>query len=139
MNKQFSGLFNRTSGTKVWNTSEVWTHVYPTQSNYEGTDLPRSFSVDTPQGQMWTHNNATEHMYEAIISIKDTPSLKNSEPKLYTQFILYDYWKSLGVAVRDGILYNKLIHIGSWEFMFSKPRNSSSNPVIKHAKFTGLK
>lgn len=139
MSKQFSGHFNRTAGTKVWNTAEVWNHVHPTQGNYAGTYLPKSFNVDTPQGAMWTHNNATKHMHETILSIKDSPVLKNRDPKLYTQFILYDYWKSLGKAVKSGIVYNEMIYAGRWEFMFAKPRSKDSNPVIKHAKFTGLK
>lgn len=88
---------------------------------------------------MWTHNNATKHMYETILSIKDSPVLKNRDPKLYSQFILYDYWKSLGKAVKNWIVYNEMIYAGRWEFMFAKPRNNDSNPVIKHAKFTGLK
>ena len=78
-------------------------------------------------------------MHEAILSIKDDPKLKNTNPKLYTQFILYDYWKSLESAVESSIKYDKKITSGSWEFIFSKPRKSGDNPVIKHAKFTGLK
>ena len=139
MSKQCSGHFHGTTGIIAWNTSEVWNHIYPTQSNYEGTCLPRSFNVDTPQGEMWTHNNATKHMHETILSIKDSPILKNTDPKLYTQFILFDYWKSLGKAVQSGIVYNEMIYAGSWEFIFSPARNNGSNPVIKHAKFTGLK
>lgn len=88
---------------------------------------------------MWTHGNATKHMHEAILSLKDDPKLKDSNPKLYTQFILFDYWKSLGLAVRNGITYEKKVTFGSWEFIFSKPRQAGKNPVIKHAKFTGLK
>lgn len=78
-------------------------------------------------------------MHEAILSLKDDPKLKDTNPKLYTQFILYDYWKSLGSIVKNGIKYDKKLKTGSWEFVFSKPRNSDDNPVIKHAKFTGLK
>lgn len=113
--------------------------IEATQETYGGTDLPRSFNIDTPQGKMWTHGNATKHMHEAILSLKDDPKLKDSNPKLYTQFILYDYWKSLEATVKSGILYNKKLTTGSWEFIFSKPRKTGDNPVIKHAKFTGLK
>jgi len=139
MSKASSGHFKGTTGLRNWNTSIVWEHLEPTQGNYGGTDLPRSFNVDTPQGKMWTHGNATKHMHEAILSLKDDPKLKDSNPKLYTQFILYDYWKTLGRTVKSDIKYEKKITSGSWEFIFSKPRTQDGNPVVKHAKFTGLK
>lgn len=138
MSKSMSGHFKGPTGAKNWNTSVVWEHVHPTQDNYSGTDLPRSFNVDTPQGEMWAHNNATKHMHEAILSIKDNPKLKNTNPKLYTQFILYEYWRALGSAVKNGVTYNKKQYSGNWEFIFSKPRKPGDNSVIKHAKFTGL-
>ena len=138
MSKSISGHFQGTTGSKNWNTSIVWEHIETTQGNYGGTDLPRSFNVDTPQGKMWTHNNATKHMHEAILSLKENPKLKDTNPKLYTQFILYEYWRALGSSVKNGITYDKKIHSGNWEFIFSKPRKPGDNPVIKHTKFTGL-
>lgn len=139
MSKALSGHFDGTSGHQNWNTSEVWTNITPTQANYPGTDVPRSFNITTFQGEMWTHGNATKHIHEAIMSLKDDPKLKDSNPKLYTQFIIYDYWKSLEIAVSEGINYDTKVTAGSWEFIFSKPRKSDLNPVIKHARFTGLK
>ncbi|MCR5663199.1 MAG: filamentous hemagglutinin [bacterium] len=141
MSKGLSGLFPGTLGTfvqDIWNTSIVWQHIYITQKNYSGTTLPRSFNIDTPQGKMWTHGNATKHMHQAILSFKDDPRLKFSNPKLYTQFILFDYWKSLSAAVNDGIKYDKMIYSGNWEFLFSKPRKKGDNPVVKHAQFTKI-
>ena len=139
MCKAESRHFKETTGAINWNTSIVWKHIEVTQGNYGGTDLPRSFNIDTPQGKMWTHGNATKHMHEDILSLKDDPKLKDTNPKLYTQFILYDYWKSLESTVKSGIKYDKKLTTGSWEFIFSKPRKSGDYPVIKHAKFTGLK
>lgn len=138
MSKPTSNLFSSTSGAKSWNTSIVWPHIQPTQDNYGGTDLPRSFNIDTPQGSLWTHNNATKHMHEAILSLKDNPKLKDTNPKLYTQFIMYEYWRALGAAVKDGIEYEKTINFGKWEFIFSKPRSQGNNPVVKHARFVGI-
>ena len=78
-------------------------------------------------------------MYEAISSAKDNPILKNSNPNLYTQFILYDYYKSVGDAVRNGVNYGKIVNNGNWAFIFAKPRNGNKYPVVKHAEFTGLR
>ena len=141
MSKGDSGLFKGTGGSfarEIWNTSIVWRHIEVTQENYGGTALPRSFNIDTPRGKMWTHGNATKHMHEAILSLKEDPKLKDSNPKLYTQFILFDYWKSLNAAVNNGIKYERKINFGKWEFIFSKPRKQGGYPVIKHACFKDL-
>ena len=156
MSKGNSNLFKGTSGHKVIShppeytpppetTAVVWKHIKSTQENYNGTILPKSFEIDvpvtkdTPDGKLWTHGNSTEHMYEAITSVKDYPNLKNSNPHLYTQFILYEYYKSVGKAVNNGINYDKIITIGSWEFIIAKPRAGYKYPVVKHANFIGLK
>ena len=139
MSKPKSEHFPATTyGSILWNTSIVWKFLTATQENYGGTVLPRSFTIITPQGPMWTHNNSTKHMYEAIISLKDDPMLKSTNPNLFTQFILYEYWRALSKSVQHGIQYDKIINSGDWEFIFSKPRNQGDNPVIKHARFTGL-
>lgn len=67
--------------------------------------------------------NATEHVYEAVSSKNDNPRLKNSNPDLYTQFILYDFYKSVSKVVRNGINYEKRITSGRWDFVFSRPRS----------------
>lgn len=139
MSKPISGLFQGTTGYNNWNTSIVWSYIVPTQEEYPGTSLPKSFNISTSHGPMWTHANATKHIYEAIISVKDNPRLKNTNPALYVQFIMYDYWKSLQKSVSGGIHYNKIIVSGNWEFIFSKARETGKNPVIKHARFTGLR
>ena len=150
--KSNSGLFLGTAGSKLANllnqfkqyikdetTAIVWQHIKSTDSNYPGTEIPKSFTIDTPSGKMWTHGNATEHMYEALSSSNLYPLMKSSNPRLYAQFILYDYYKNLGKAVTNGIKYEVKIQKGSWEFIFSKPRSKDKFPVVKHAKFTGFK
>lgn len=156
MSKGGSGLFNGTKGNGIQNierlfpnpadesTAVVWEHIKATQETYSGTVIPKSFEVDvpksskTPAGKMWTHGNATEHMYEAMISIKESPRLKGSNPNLYSQFILYDYYKSLGRAIKKGINFKTTVRIGNWEFAFAQARNGQNYPVVKHALFTGL-
>lgn len=156
MSKSNSGLYQGTTGSLAFfkgsseyayqdeSTAAVWKHIESAQENYPGTILPKSFTVDvpitanTPDGKMWTHGNSTEHIYEAISSCKDNPRLKNSNPMLYTQFILYDYYKSLSKAVINEVKWGKMITYGNWGFVFSKPRNGQKYPVVKHAKFNGL-
>ena len=147
--KASSGFFTGTKGHSIGDslkkaladksTASVWKYIKPTAENYPGTAIPRSFNIETKAGTMWTHGNATEHMYEALSSSKLYPEIKNSNPKLYSQFILYDYHRSLNKAVKSGIKYDTKITKGNWEFIFSKPRKKGDNPVVKHAKFSGLK
>ena len=143
MSKGYSNLFSGTKGhiqhfAMGSNTAEVWLHLNSTQSNYSGTELPKSFTLDTPAGNIWTHGNATEHMHEAIANIRSDPRLKVSNPKLLTQFILYDYWKSLSKTVTSEIKYGTITTQGHWEFIFAKPRQDGQYPVVKHALFRGL-
>ena len=152
MSKGFSSLFKGTKGNleipllyiQDEPTAVVWNHIKATQESYSGTLIPKSFEIDvprssiTPAGKMWTHGNATEHMYEAMISIKNNPRLKGSNPNLYSQFVLYDYYKSLRIAVSKGINFKTAVSIGNWEFAFALARNGQKYPVVKHALFKGI-
>lgn len=80
--------------------------------------------------------NATEHMNEAVTSIKS--ALGNSNPNLYAQFVLYDYRKALIAATRGGIQYGRMVKSGHWTFKFSRSRNTDIYPVVARALFTGL-
>jgi len=150
MSKPRSGLYSGTIGVAVDNkatvevgvhensTAAVWQHIEATQACYPGTELPRSFVMDVPGGKIWTHGNATKHMWEAIVSIKNLPAIKGSNPSLYTQFILYDYRETLVEASKMKIKQNELVRIGNWELMFSKSARDKY-PVVKHAVFLGLR
>ena len=142
----FQSLENKFSKLSNENTADVWNHVNATQENYGGTVIPKSFEIDvpitkaTPDGKLWTHGNATEHMYESVTSINNrAPSIINSNPHLFSQLILYDYYKSLGKAVSKGTQYGSKVTIDSWEFIIVPSRDGGKYPVVKHALFTGLK
>lgn len=150
MSKSLSGHFRGTGGVAAHGlgsllgispdepTATVWQHIEPTQPNYPGTEIPRSFTISTPNGKFWTHGNATEHMNEAVVSVKDAPLLKGTNPRLYSQFILYDYRKALTAATRGGVPFGTSVRMGNWEFRFS--RNShDKHTVVIHALFNGFR
>lgn len=118
-------------------SSEIWNHIKSTQANYPGTELPRSFTVDTPNGSMWAHPNATEHIYEALKSGKFVTN--QSDPKLMAQLLLDDYRSSLSQAISNGIQYGKKITVGKWEFAFGEPLKEGLLPTVIHSKFLGFK
>ena len=88
MSKSSSGLFSGTKGAGTSSlgidetTAAVWEQIKSTADNYPNSQIPRSFEVDvpktpaTPDGKMWTHGNATKHMHEAMISLKEVHSLR---------------------------------------------------------------
>lgn len=56
----------------------------------------------------------------------------------YSQLLLTDFYSSLEKEIStNGIVYDKLITSGNWEFKFAKPREAGQLPVIKHAQFNG--
>ena len=119
-------------------TSTVWGHIHPTQPNYPNTLIPRSFIVETESEQYWAHGNATKHMAQLAYSIKDNPRLAHTNPHLFSQFVLYDFRKSLSAVTSKGVTAGVMYESGHWPFQFSK-KESDVHTVIVHALFKGFK
>ncbi len=124
----------------------IWDNIIATQPNYPNTNIPRSFEVAVNEQRMWVHGNATEHIYEDVISkmsIKNKTTYVNgsgtayTNPNLYTQELISDFYGSLEKATIGNIKYEEIIIQGNWEFIFSKPRKKGQLPVVKHAQFNG--
>lgn len=62
-NSQFGSLNAKVPSSK---TGTVWDDIAPTQTNYQGSVLPKSFELTTTNGKVWVHGNATEHIAEII-------------------------------------------------------------------------
>ena len=60
-----------------------------------------------------------------------------TNPNLYTQEIMSDFYGSLQEATKSGIVYGEKITEGNWEFIFAQSRQAGQLPVIKHAQFNG--
>ena len=130
MSKGKSGLFHGTSG----DSSDVWNNIMPTQSNYPGTELPRSFIVKTDNKTLWVNGNATEHMFE-YINKQSRMGYSIESTKLMTQMLLYDMQQSLGVVVQNDIIYGDVYHHGNWYFAIDKARNEMPYDAVIHALF----
>ena len=119
-------------------TGTVWDNIKATQDNYPNTNIPRSFEVEVNGQKMWVHGNATEHIYENVCAkIMLGESTAYTNPNLYTQELMSDFYGSLEQATASGIKYGELISAGNWEFIFVAPRQEGLLPVIKHAQFNG--
>ena len=123
------------SGSK---TCTVWDNITPTQENYPYTNIPKSFEIEVNGEKMWVHGNATEHIYEYVYKgITTGNGTAYTNPNLYTQEIMSDFYGSLQEATKSGIVYGEKITQGNWEFIFAQPRQAGQLPVIKHAQFNG--
>ena len=120
------------------NTGTVWDNITPTQGNYPNTNVPKSFEIEVNGEKMWVHGNATEHIYEDVYKgITTGNGTAYTNPNLYTQEIMSDFYGSLQEATKSGIVYGEKITQGNWEFIFAQPRQAGQLPVIKHAQFMG--
>jgi len=128
MSKSGSGLFSGTKG----NSAKVWNDITPTQPNYPGTDLPRSFIIKTAGETLWVHGNATEHIAEYLIRQVYTGHSQLST-KLSAQILLYDMQQSLGAITKDGVSYGRILHHGSWDFIIYKAKNGEPYDAVIHA------
>ena len=119
-------------------TGTVWDNITPTQEKYPYTNIPKSFEIEVNGEKMWVHGNATEHMYEEVYKgITTGNGTAYTNPNLYTQEIMSDFYGSLQEATKSGIVYGEKITEGNWEFIFAQSRQAGQLPVIKHAQFNG--
>ena len=119
-------------------TGTVWDNIKATQDVYPSTNIPRSFEVHTNGQKIWVHGNATEHIYEDVYKgITSGNGTAFTNPNLYTQELMTDFYGALEQATKSEITYGEKINSGNWEFIFAKSRQEGNLPVIKHSKFNG--
>jgi RHS repeat-associated protein len=112
-------------------TDSVWSRISATQPNYPGTELPRSFNLDTSSGQqIWVHGNATKHIEEEIRQSTFSRPLK-------TEDLLASFVRAVDSATIDGIQYGHRTLSEGWELIIARPRGGEGNPVIMHARRIG--
>jgi len=116
---------------KVPKTGTVWDDILPTQGNYSGSVLPRSFELKTTNGKIWVHGNASEHVaeYAKMKAINYTPEAV----KLATQQQLRSLQSAVNAATKNGVTYDEILRVGGWELKFGAPRSAGQLPVLFHA------
>ena len=82
---------------------------------------------------IWVAGNATEHIveYAKMKAINYTPEAVN----MASQEQLTSLYFAIEKAAVKGLEYDKMIHVGGWELIFSKPRAQGQLPVLKHALY----
>ncbi|EHD13496.1 hypothetical protein CIN_16880 [Commensalibacter intestini A911] len=114
-------------------TGTVWDFIKPTQDNYLGSVIPKSFEMSLPNGEkIWVHGNATKHMaeYAQYKAINNTPEAV----RLSSQQELSSLQNALNTATQNGVKYDKLIIVGGWELKLSPSRQPGGLPALIHAK-----
>jgi RHS repeat-associated protein len=113
-------------------TGTVWDSVVATQPVYEGTVIPRSFTLASEGGSVWLHGNATEHLAEralANLARGVTPEAVN----ISTQAQLTSLQAAVSFATRQGVQYGQMIRVSGWELIFQAPRQAGQLPALVHA------
>ncbi|MGW6506541.1 RHS repeat-associated core domain-containing protein [Streptomyces niveus] len=118
-----AGGFSRASK----GSGTIFDNISPTQPNYQGTVLPRSFNMSTSSGKtIWVHGNASKHIEEELRKSGFSKSLK-------TEQLLVSLWRSVDAATVDGIQYGRHVKSNGWELIIV-PAKGGGNPVLKHAR-----
>jgi len=118
------------------NIGSVFDDIKATQPNYPGSEIPKSFEMQLPNGQkVWVHGNATEHFAEFAQSkaLNYTPEAV----RLATQEQLRSLQAAVNAATNNGIIYNEIINFGGWELKFAPPSAPGLLPALIHALFGG--
>jgi hypothetical protein len=114
----------------------VWDNISATQPNYPGTELPRSFELNSGETNVWVHGNATEHIAE-YLSGMESRGTSPDQTNLALQARLSSLSAAVDAAGQEGIEYDQLMHVGGWELIFGEPSNITQLPVLYHATYSG--
>jgi RHS repeat-associated protein len=114
----------------------VWDDIKPTQPNYLGTDLPRSFEMQAGNTRVWVHGNVTEHMAEYLQGRASRDLVGRAQLGLATQVQMRSLQSAVEMATRGGVPLGRKLDVGGWELKFSQ-RPSDPLPALVHGLYVG--
>lgn len=123
-------------GAEAATSGTVWDSIAATQSNYLGTDLPRSFTLAVDGTSIWVHGNATEHIAEYLAGLASRGATQ-AQIDIATQAQLTSLRAAVSAATDQGLVYNDVVDVGGWELIFRAPRVPGQLPALTHALYTG--
>jgi RHS repeat-associated protein len=123
----YAGIASRVSGSGT-----VWEAMTATQGVYEGTVIPRSFTLATEGAEIWVAPNATEHLAEYALGNLGR-GMSTDLVNIGTQSQLTSLQTAVGAATSNGVNYGTLLNEGGWQLMFAPARQAGQLPVLIHA------
>jgi hypothetical protein len=114
----------------------VWDDISPTQPNYPGTELPRSFQLNAGDTKVWVHGNATEHIAEYLSGMAGRGA-SPAQINMALQAQLSSLRAAVGAAGQEGIAYNQIMNVYGWELIFRTPSEPGLLPALTHTLYTG--
>lgn len=133
----YAEILNSTGGK----SGTVWDDITPTQEAIEGTTIPKSFEISTPNGDFWVNPNGSKHMIEYSTTAEKriaeyaANGIEYSSKELTEQELLRSLQGAISEAASKGFEYEKIVVIDNWELIFSAPREEGLLPVLKHAVY----
>lgn len=77
-------------------------------------------------------------MNEAVTALKSSQMMANTNPNLLSQFVLYDYRKTLNKVTSQDVKLGHMYESDHWSIIFKK-KKGDTNTVVVHALFKGFK
>jgi|GEM_PF-3679443 len=121
------------AGGALGKTATVWDDIIPTQPNYPGSVLPRSFELTTKGGvKVWVHGNATEHIAEYLkgVAVDHAPA----SVRMAAQQQLSSLQAAVDAAVANGAPFGQMVKSGGWEIILQPAREAGQLPALVHAR-----
>ena len=110
--------------------AEVFDRIEATQAPRDvGSVLPKSFNLSTASGdRVWVAPNATKHIWEETRGLTFGRAISQEQRLI-----------GLASAVDNATVghWEKIQVSRGWELIFSEPRGTGVNPVLKHARYIG--
>jgi hypothetical protein len=109
---------------------EIFDRIEATQAPRDvGSVLPKSFNLSTASGdRIWIAPNATKHIWEETRGLTFGRAISQEQRLI-----------GLADAVDNATVGNweRMQVSRGWELIFSEPRGTGINPVLKHARYIG--
>jgi len=91
--------------------ASIWTRISPNRSVYPNTQVPRSFTLSTSNGNYYVTESATKHMQEYV------STHPNGSQAILTSF---NQAVTTATSSTSGMVYNQAITVQGWELVFSQ-------------------
>jgi hypothetical protein len=112
--------------------SRVLASITPTQPNWPGTIIPRSFTLNTPNGVIWVSGNVTEHIAELANGMMKR-QVAMQWVDMASELELSSLQQAITEATANGVPYGTTATAHGWELGFAPATGPGQFPRLIHA------
>jgi hypothetical protein len=112
--------------------ARVFASITPTQPNWQGTIIPRSFTLATPNGAIWVSGNVTEHIAELATGMMNR-GVAMQWVNMASELELSSLQQAITEATANGVPYGTTAAANGWELGFAQAAGPGQFPRLIHA------